>query len=397
MSVVVALGGRVGYAQYTFKVGMKVVTKNPAGLQIDGKVLDGEKRHRVYTITAIRNGCAELSCGSIQGRSPTSDLVPFDNAIDYFTEEIFLHPGWALAYGRRGIIWNDKGEYLLAISDYSESIRLDPNDPIVWANRGNSWAGKKEYDKAIADYTESIRLDPEYAYAFYNRGNSWADKKEYGRAIADYNEAIRLDPDNALAFNNRGNTWLHKQEYDRAIADCDEAIRLDPKHATAFNNRGAAWANKAEYDKAIANFDEAIRLDPKYAHALVNRGVAWNTQKEYDKAIADLNEALWLDPRRVDSYNLRAWIWATCPVENYRDGKRAIESALRACELTEWKTAYTIGTLAAAYAESGDFEKAVEYQEKAMKLYTDDEDRQKGEKRLALYKAKKPYRDEEEE
>ena len=54
-----------------------------------------------------------------------------------------------------------------------------------------------------------------------------------------------------------------------------------------------------------------------------------------------------------------------------------------------------LGTLAAAYAEAGDFDKAVEWQEKANKLYTDADDRKKGEDRLNLYKEKKPYRETE--
>ena len=52
-------------------------------------------------------------------------------------------------------------------------------------------------------------------------------------------------------------------------------------------------------------------------------------------------------------------------------------------------------TLAAAYAEVGDFDYAVEWQEKANKLYTDAEDKKKGEEWLKLYKDKKPYRDTE--
>ncbi len=81
------------------------------------------------------------------------------------------------------------------------------------------------------------------------------------------------------------------------------------------------------------------------------------------------------------------------PEERLRDGKKAIELATRACELSEWKEAYKLGTLAAAYAEVGEFDKAIEWQEKANRLFTDAEDKKKGEERLKLYKDKKPYRD----
>ena len=55
----------------------------------------------------------------------------------------------------------------------------------------------------------------------------------------------------------------------------------------------------------------------------------------------------------------------------YRDGRKAVESGLRACELSEWKDASHLATLAAAHAESSDFDRAVEFQEKANKLYAD--------------------------
>jgi len=147
-----------------------------------------------------------------------------------------------------------------------------------------------------------------------------------------------------------------------------------------------------EASGAEADYSEAIRLDPKYAEAYYIRGRAWGNKGEYDRAIADYNEAIRLDPKSTWAYNNRAWLWATCPDDIYRDGKRAVESATRACKLTKWKEAFSLGTLAAAYAESGDFDAAVKCQEKAQAMYPDDKYREKGLARLELYKAHRPYR-----
>ena len=122
-----------------------------------------------------------------------------------------------------------------------------------------------------------------------------------------------------------------------------------------------------------------------------SRGLAWSNKKDYEKAIADYNEAIRLDPKYSGAYNGRAWLWATCPDGKFRDGKKAVESATRACELGEWKDALVLDTLAAAYAESGDFDKAVEWQEKAHKLSPETDKKEWG-KRLDLYKGKKPHR-----
>ena len=178
------------------------------------------------------------------------------------------------------------------------------------------------------------------------------------------------------------------------MADYNEAIRLDPTLSKAYNSRGFVWVTKKEYDKAIAEFNEAIRLDPLDAQVYCNRGIAWAYRKEYDKAIAEFNEAIRLDPKDAVAHNSLAWLSATCPDVKHRNGKRAVELATRACQLSEWKNASPLDTLAAANAEVGDFDKAVGWQEKANRLYTNTDDRKTGEDRLRLYQHKKPYRDE---
>jgi len=85
-----------------------------------------------------------------------------------------------------------------------------------------------------------------------------------------------------------------------------------------------------------------------------------------DKAISDLNESIRLDSNGANSYNNLAWILATCPTDSVRNGKQAVQAATKACELTQWNNAHSLGTLAASYAETGDFDQAVKYQMQAM-------------------------------
>ena len=126
--------------------------------------------------------------------------------------------------------------------------------------------------------------------------------------------------------------------------------------------------------------------------AFNNRSYAWKAKKNCDMAIADYKEAIRLD-KFAPAFHVLAWLWATCPEESFRHGKRAVELAARACGLAEWKDANMLATLAAAYAEVGEFDKAVEWEEKAIQLYANADDHKKGEEQLKLYKEKKPYRE----
>ena len=85
------------------------------------------------------------------------------------------------------------------------------------------------------------------------------------------------------------------------------------------------------------------------------------------------------------SARTRAWIWANCPDANLRDGRRAVKSATKACELTEWKVALHLATLAAASAEVDDYDSAIKWQTRANALYTNPADKKAGEALLESF------------
>ena len=92
--------------------------------------------------------------------------------------------------------------------------------------------------------------------------------------------------------------------------------------------------------------------------------------------------------------NNLAWLLATSPDDALRDGKRAVELAKQACDVTDWEEAHIISTLAAAHAEAGDFEAARTYSRQAVEKGGDDEEiRLQLEAELASYREEKPWRE----
>jgi RNA polymerase sigma factor (sigma-70 family) len=339
---------------------------------------------------AIRLGSGNVKANKQRGLAWAAK-GDYDKAIADYDKAIPLDPNDASTYGRA---WAEKKQYDRAIADLSKAIELESKLVDAYLERGRAWDNKKDWDKAISDFSEAIRLDPQNPYVYSSRGEVWREKGQFDRAMADFDESIRRGPQEALCYVVRGRMWAYQKELDRAIADLEEAIRLDPKETFAYHSRGGVWLDKGDSDKAIADFNESIRLDPHLAGSdYLYRGWAWYQKTRYGKAIADFNEAARLAPEWPEGYHARAWLWATCPEERYRDGEKAVESATKACDLTKWKEAAYLETLAAAHAEAGDFESAVKWQTKANELYTDAEEKTGSETRLKLYRGKEPYRD----
>jgi tetratricopeptide (TPR) repeat protein len=291
--------------------------------------------------------------------------------------------------------WLPSDEVL--ILEYAEAYltaqaAADPSEP-AWLNeRGLLRLETKAYDGALSDFGAHIRLRPNDASGFVNRAIALKFKNELDKALLDLDEAIRLEPGLALAHLHRGDVHLSRKDYDSSVLDEDEAIRRDSGSFEAHRTRGWARYYLGDSDKAVADFTEAIRLDPEDAGGFFSRANVLYARGEYARSLSDANEAVRLDPKDHQSLNIRAVIWASSPDETLRDGPRAVESAMRACDLSGWRDAYYLRTLAAAHAEIGQFDSAVQWQERAHALQQDERERQRDLERVDLYKARKPYR-----
>ncbi|MDB6124661.1 MAG: Tetratricopeptide 2 repeat protein [Pedosphaera sp.] len=196
------------------------------------------------------------------------------------------------------------------------------------------------------------------------------------------------------AYNNRGLIYCKKEMWSQAIVDFSEVIRVNPQDASAYQRRGMAYHQKNKYDEAISDSTVAIRLDPKMGLAYSERGYSYCYKSEFEKGIADFKEAIRVDPKNSHAYNNLAWFRATCPVASIRNGKEALEAAQEACALTRGKNATVIDTLAAAYAEVGNFNQAILSEKHAIKMGGVPEKRRRHMKQALLsFEQHQPYRE----
>jgi serine/threonine protein kinase/tetratricopeptide (TPR) repeat protein len=254
-------------------------------------------------------------------------------------------------------------------------------------------AGGDPLDTALAEAEKAVALGPADANAHFRLGNARYARGDRDGAIASFQQALGLNPSLAGAHNNLGKAVFEKADLAAAADHFRKSIDLDPNKPMAHYNLGNVFLNRGDPDGATVKYRDALRLDPKYGAAHLGLGNVALNKKDADRALAEYREAIDLDPKLSMACNQLAWLLAVGP-GRVRRGSEAVEHATRACELTSWKNPVFLDTLAAACAEAGDFDKAIEHQEKALADPAfDTAHGAAARQRLESYRRKKPYRD----
>ena len=283
-------------------------------------------------------------------------------------------------------------------------------------NQASTW------QNSVTVFQHAIDVVPKnfFAYnhlglAYHNRGMIYQNEAKAAYAKGNIERANEL-------------TKLSKENFDRAGKNYAMSVEIAPHYDSANGNLGVYYAFRGDIDKAIEQFKKATEVNPYLASFHANLGMAYMNKHQYAEAEKELRAALDIEPRNVvNRINLRnalsrqgkvnevveqqlimvemapndpfllndtAWMLATHPDKAVRQGKRAIALAQRAVYITEGRNPSILGTLAAAYAEAGDFDKAVQTARRAANLALLQKKNKLAESiraKLNLYKAGIPF------
>jgi Zn-dependent membrane protease YugP/Flp pilus assembly protein TadD len=272
---------------------------------------------------------------------------------------------------------------------------------VEWNSTGVALLQRGQFEQALALFDRALARDRHMPLAHFNRAATLVKLGRFKEAADSLAAFIALSPSAVTQKSTQPEVWhlrgqvrLATNDHEGAIEDFSQAVVHLPTLAAAWRDRSAAWIRKREYQRALADANEAVRLDQNDPIARNNRGVAHSKLGDYAAAADDLREAIRLAPQFPNPYRHLAWIAATCPDEGLRNGRIAVEHALRALELSEWKHRDWFQVLAAAHAEAGNWDAAVDWQESYLRTIRGSNDRAaEGELQLQLYFKRRAYRE----
>jgi tetratricopeptide (TPR) repeat protein len=279
-----------------------------------------------------------------------------------------------------------------AFEQLEKIIELDPEMTAVYRMRAQLYVGQEKPKDAIADLTRAIQIDRGDIGARLFRAEIYLFEDDLEKARKDVNLALTISPGIVYAIQLRSRISAAEKKFTLAIEDIRLLIEND-RDDVGYRLQLAAYLNADQRPRAaIVEITKVLDKDSDNWRALRARADAYLSVGKHVEALADYERALKMSPENSGILNNFAWVLATSPDDNVRDGKRAIKLATKACEVTDYKEAHILSTLASGYAEAGDFESAIKWSTKAVDLGEGEMKEQlKGE--LESYQKKKPWRE----
>jgi protein O-mannosyl-transferase len=350
------------------------------------------------------------------------------DAVQDYQAVLRLNPNLVPAHFNLGAVFWSLGRHREALAEFAAAVQLQPNSPENRCTFGTALADDGKPVEAAVQLAEAVRLRPGYLEALLALAGVLARNGKLEQAQARLQEVVRLrpaDPEVRLAI---GSTLQMAGRTNEAATAFAEALRLNPAFSTELMESAKALVNQGQLEAASSRFTLALGLRPDNADAHLRFGLVLAQRGKLDEAVSHLRDSVRLAPGAESHYHLGlvlamqgklpeaaanyqlalranpdssaalndlAWIRATAPQAELRDGAQAVRLAEHACELTGGKNTGFLSTLAAAYAEAGRFPEAIQTAERAQALSLAGGDQtaaQAAEARLSLYRAGKPFR-----
>jgi tetratricopeptide (TPR) repeat protein len=294
------------------------------------------------------------------------------------------------------LTWRQAATYADIETLWRTTLARNPECWMAHTNLGLVLLQQGKLDDGIAHYRSALQMQPDSWDAEYNLGTALVRKGQVDEAIQHCERAVAMRPTDPDAQVSLGDALLRKGRIDDAIDHYQKAMMAQDNHFLARYGLCHALLEKGELDSAIQVCRSALELWPLDADCHTALAIALEEKGNPAEAIQHYQKALEISPQSIPTLTNLAWLLATSQDGLLRNGAKAIELAKQADQLTGGANAVVLRTLAAAYAENGEFANAIRTARSAMQLT-----RMQGEGSLAtdldqqirLYQLGMPYRE----
>ncbi len=259
-----------------------------------------------------------------------------------------------------------------AIDLISQSLEKTPDASLLYRLRGQLRMEADQSEEALEDLDRAVELDPSDPAALLLRGQAHLTLDNLEQADKDLNDALLMEPGLVRGIIMRSVVRAQQGRFDEAIEDLQKLVRVDPRNTALLIQLSGYYQMAGRNSMALKILDQALLVDPQSTTAMATKADVLLSLGRHTEAIEQyrrlLEQGLEGEPERSRVLNNYAWVLSTSPYDHLRDGQRAIVLATEACELTEYQASHILSTLAAAYAEAGQFDKAVQWASKAAEL-----------------------------
>jgi tetratricopeptide (TPR) repeat protein len=249
-----------------------------------------------------------------------------------------------------------------------KAMELEPDDMEIHSRLGSDLLLAGRVDEAITQLQEGLQLRPDNMEAHYNLGGILQRKGRVDEAISQYQLALQIWPDYAEAHISLGNALLQQGRVDEAIPHFQKGLQLKPGYTAIHRLLGNALLQQGRVDEAISQFQTVLQLDPGSPDAHNNLAFIFLNHGRLAEAITQYQTSLQMKPDQADALNNLAALLATASDPSLRNGSNAVALALKADQLSGGGNPMYLRTLAAAYAEEGNYALAAATARRALEL-----------------------------
>ena len=240
----------------------------------------------------------------------------------------------------------------------------------------------------------AIDVDPGNFVAHQNLGMFLFRQHRPDLAIEELARANDLHAQDPGILNSLAFVLMDLHEPEKAEAALKETLQINPNDAQALCTLGTLAIGKGQITNGLAQIQKSVDLKPdrpEYRYELARGLVAANRLPE---ALKEYRATLQLDPDYKPALKELAWLLATCPQPELRNGKEAVAIAKHLTETVGRNDPSVLSIADAALAESGNFKDAIGTAEFERLLYLrlgDTNAAAMTEKRMELYRQSKPF------